>query len=198
MANGPTGKVPASMRAAMQGTRAASMWASAAAGRTSLARIYTKKEQREHSCVVNGNDGSCAAHDLLRACLGDGANPATCRSFVRSVDEERHDKALRFALLTLALLLSDTTHGVALLASSVRSGALTTVVQMCCHHEVNLPIGLWRFDEDLASQPSSREDDDGRGRRRGSLRPDDAFVPRRQSGALGTTSETPTMDIAAH
>ena len=198
MANGPTGKVPASMRAAMQGTRAASMWASAAAGRASLARTYTKKEQREHSRDVNGSDGSCAAHDLLRACLGDGANPATCRSFVRSVDEERHDKALRFALLTLALLLSDTTHGVALLASSVRSGALTTVVQMCCHHEVNLPIGLWRFDEDLASQPSSREDDDGRGRRRGSLRPDDAFVPRRQSGALGTTSETPTMDIAAH
>ena len=50
----------------------------------------------------------------------------------RMVDEARHDKALRFALLTLALLLSDTAHGVATAQTAAANGSNKTNSKAKC------------------------------------------------------------------
>lgn len=118
----------ASTQAATNAAMAAAMISQSKVGRALVTAPY---KSRPESIVtfLDAENGNSASHDVLVASLSTHA--ALVRLRAKRDAPPTTDRALRFALITLAQLLGDDAHGAAVLAEAVESSSLKSLTQIC-------------------------------------------------------------------
>lgn len=149
LGQGNQGPVFASVRAATNVAMSVAMISNSTEGRAMLMAPYKAvKKIPEAVTFIADNQGTCAAQDIFSSLLGPRSPLTKCKPVGDGV-ELPWDNALRYTIITLAQMLSDEQFGLKVVALAVKTHALESISQICCHQEVQFPSVLWTSSADV-------------------------------------------------